>query len=71
MMQYFVCQISAAMTLGTMTQHESEEAAIEHVKQIVVENGVELTPEVLEEINNDLGYVQEDMEWSVQIGIVG
>jgi hypothetical protein len=70
-MQYFVCQISAKLTLGTMTEHDSEEAAIEHLKRIVVENGVELTPEVLDEINNDLGYVQEDFEWSVQIGIVG
>lgn len=70
-MQYFVCQINDRLTLGAMDECSSLEEALELVKRIVQQNSVDLTPEVLEEIENDYGYVDEDMQWLVQVGIVG
>lgn len=70
-MQYFVCQISDKLTLGQMDECDSQEQAIERVKTIVQQNSVELTPAVVEEIETNLGYVDDNLEWSVQIGIVG
>lgn len=66
---YYVCYISNNL-LGQMNQCDTEEEAIALVKRIVEENGVELTPENVAEIENDLSYLDDSKEWSVCIGIV-
>ena len=76
-MIYFVCQISNN-SLGTVTQVETIEDGLELIKKIVVENGVEITPEVLEEIENDYEYIDEMMQfeatpansWGVCLGTI-
>jgi len=70
-MKYFVCQINDKLALGAMDECDSLDAAIELVKKIVQQNGVTLTAEVLDEIHRDHGYVDHDLQWSAQIGIVG
>lgn len=71
MQKFFVCQISDRLTLGAMTECDNLEDALELVREIVRENGVELTQEVEDEIDTDYGYVDTDLRWSVQVGIVG
>jgi len=72
MQKYFVCQINGEkLTLGAMDEKPSLEEALALVRKIVQENGVKLTPEVEDEINGTYGYVDENLEWSVQVGIVG
>jgi len=68
---FYVCQISENLTLGAIDQYSTQNEAIEMVEKIVAENGVEITNEVKQEIQNDLGYIDVDMLWSVQIGIIG
>jgi hypothetical protein len=62
---FYACQIHNNL-LGSMEECESIEDAVALVKKIVGENGVELTPDVEAEINNDWSYLGED--WSVCIG---
>ena len=66
---FYVCQIGFNRELGEINEFEKMSDAIDRVQEIVSENGVELTPEVLEEIEDDCGYIAD--EWSVQIGKVG
>lgn len=67
---YYVCQIRNNV-LGQMNEFEDIEDAKAFLKNIVAENDVELTDEVLDEINADWSYLSEDREWSVCIGTVG
>ena len=69
-MQYFVCQISQNLMLGAMTECPDLNTALNLVREIVKENGVELTPEVEHEIVTNYGYVDINCDWSVQVGIV-
>jgi len=69
LIMYFVCQINNNL-LGQMHQCDTEAEAIALVKRIIGENGVELTPDVLKEVENSLSYLDESKEWSVCIGIV-
>jgi hypothetical protein len=69
-MSFFVCQIGRDLSLGHVFMPETIEEAINLVQTMVQEKGVEITKEIEEEIQNDYGYVDDDLQWSVQIGII-
>ena len=66
---HYVCQIRDNL-LGQIDEIEDLEDAKALVLQIVEENGVKITDEVRQEVDNDLSYLDESKEWSVCIGIV-
>lgn len=67
---YYVCQIQDSL-LGAMSEHKDLEDAIMEVKRIISENGIEITSDVEEEINEEWSYLDTSREWSVCIGKVG
>jgi hypothetical protein len=67
---YYVCQIFNNL-LGQMDEVETQDEAIDLVLKIVGENGIDISEEVKDEVNETLSYIDEDKEWSVCIGIIG
>jgi hypothetical protein len=71
---FYVCQIQNNL-LGQMNECEDLITALDLVKQIVKENGVELTDAVIEEIDQDWSYISEEQpaqeQWSVCVGTCG
>jgi len=66
----FVCQIRNNL-LGQVDEVETFDEGIILIKKIVQENGVELTPVVIQEIEEDYDYLDEGKEWSVCMGMTG
>jgi hypothetical protein len=62
---FYVCQIKDNL-LGQMDECEDLISALDLVQKIVKENGVDLSPDVLTEINEDWSYLGDD--WSVCVG---
>jgi hypothetical protein len=65
---HYVCQIRDNL-LGQIDEIAHLEDAKALVLQIVEENGVKITDDVRQEVDNDLLYLGEGREWSVCIGI--
>jgi len=65
---FYVCQINDNL-LGAMTECPDIVSAFSLATRIISENGVEVGPEVLKELEEDYSYLSEDEEWSVCIGI--
>ena len=68
----FVAQIRDNL-LGQVDAVDTISDGIELVKKILIENEVELTEEIIDQIDNDLGYVYTDENdhtnsWSVFVG---
>ena len=67
---YYVCQIRNNL-LGQMDSFEDLEEAKDCLYAILRENGVKVTDEIRDEVDNDLSYLDDSKEWSVCIGTVG
>jgi hypothetical protein len=58
--------------LGQVNECETHEEAMELAKRIISENGIEITQEVVDELNGDgcyVSYKDTDTVWSVCIGL--